>query len=250
MNSKMRLFASLLVFSLVQLSSSSFAATKSYDASKANGTPGDGILATTTLCPPVQTTLEEWEGHAILEDDGAGSVSLNNTSQLTRLTDLGPDQLAVALGPGAFIFVDQKETRTNVPPGGSVHVSAPGSGTDPGEAAVWGIVSGWSTSGGKFCVSSPIALCNTNNFAHGQTVAATLESGTYNLSTWAFDANGDFESVTPYLRAVLSGGIANGTVLQRGAFHGSSLPALPLVGFGALALSLAVIGGRSLMGKK
>jgi len=53
-----------------------------------------------------------------------------------------------------------------------------------------------------------------------------------------------------YIQRTSNGGLQNSRWNMRGAFVGSGLPALPLVGFGALALSLAVIGGRALVGKK
>jgi hypothetical protein len=240
----------LLVLAVVCLAGSSFAATKTYDSSPTNGTPGDQILSTTNLCPPVTLTPGSSFGNAVLEDDGAGSVSLDLTILDISLIDLGADQLTVTFGPGAFIFIDNRSTNTNVPPGGSVHPSVSGSGTDPGESAIWGIISGWAISGSRFCVSSPVSICNENGFAHGQTVLQITESGTYNLNTWAFDAVGDYESATPYIFRTSNGGLSNNQIRLRGAFHGSSLPALPLIGFGALALSLAVNGGRSLMGKK
>jgi len=177
-------------------------------------------------------------------------VSLETSIHSSAITDLGPDQLTATFGPGAFIFIDNRTTNTNVPSGGTVHVGSPGAGTDPGESAVWGIVSGWSLTGARFCVSSPVSICNQNGFAHGATIVPGLTSGSFNLGTWAFDTVGDYEAVAPYLTRTSNGGLSNNHTLMRGAFAGSALPALPLVGFGALALSLAVIGGRSLMGKK
>lgn len=48
-----------------------------------------------------------------------------------------------------------------------------------------------------------------------------------------------------------NGGLSNNHMLARGAFVGSALPGLPLVGFGVLAVTLVVIGGgRSIVGKK
>ena len=76
-----------------------------------------------------------------------------------------------------------------------------------------------------------------------------LASDTYDLGTWNFDAVG-YEAAQRHITRTSNGGLTNNGGNYRGAFVGASLPALPLVGFGALALSLAVIGGRSLLGKK
>jgi hypothetical protein len=246
----MRLTISIFLLTLIHAAGSASAATKAYDSSIANGQPGDSILISTTLCPPVTTTEDNIFGFAILEDDNSGFVSLNVSLQGNGQVDLGPDQLNSILGPGAFFFLDSKTSLTNVPPGGTVHVSLAGSGTDPGETAVWGIISGWSATGSTFCRSSPVVICNQNNWAHGMTVTTFVASGTYNLNTWVFDAEGDYEAVTPYLLRSSNGGLTNNLSVLRGAFHGNSLPALPLVGAAALALSLAIVGGRALSGKK
>ena len=123
------------------------------------------------------------------------------------------------------------------------------SGTAPSESVEWGVVSGFEITGRSFCLSSPITICNLNGLAHGITIPSILASDTYNLGTWNFDAVGDL-SATWIITRTSAGGLSNSQELHRGAFVGASLPALPLVGFGALALSLAVIGGRALFGKK
>ena len=242
----MRLSISLLVLTMIHVSGSASAVTKFYDSSITNGLPGDQILYSTSACPPIETTPGTEEGWAVLVDDEAGSVSLDVKQIGRTIADV---ELEAFLGPGAFVFIDIKTTNTNVPPGGSVHPSQPGGGTDPGETAVWGIVSGWSTTGAGFCISSPTSICSNAGFTHGQTISRLQDSGSYNLGTWAFDAVGDFEA-SPYIGTVANGGLTNNQIVQRGALHGAALPALPLVGLGALAVSLAVIGGRSLMGKK
>ena len=179
-----------------------------------------------------------------------GTVTLTQTQIGEALTDLGPPELQQLFGPGAFLFVDNRSTTTNVPPGGTPHVSLTGSSSDPGGTAVWGIVSGWALTGSTFCISSPVSICNQSVAAHGQTTARQIASGTYNLGTWAFDAIGNYEATEVSIDLTANGGLTNTQILLRGAFTGNHLPALPLFGVGALALSLAVIGGRSLMGKK
>ena len=59
-----------------------------------------------------------------------------------------------------------------------------------------------------------------------------------------------YSDVDAYIQRTSNGGLQNSRYDMRGMFVGASLPALPLVGFGALAVSLAVIGGRALLGRK
>ena len=120
----------------------------------------------------------------------------------------------------------------------------------PDRMIEWGVTSGWTQTGRNFCLSSPVTICNEAGFAHGATVAPVLPSDTYNLGTWNFEGAGDYANEQSYIQRTSNGGLQNSRYDMKGAFQGASLPALPLVGFGALALSLAVIGGRAVLGKK
>ena len=124
------------------------------------------------------------------------------------------------------------------------------SSTAPGASTEWGILSGWSATGYRFCVSSPVGICNNAGFTHGVTVPSIVNSDTYDLGTWSFDAVGDYENAAPYVFSTANGGIQNIRYALRGSFVGASLPALPLVGFGALAASLAVVGVRATLGRR
>ena len=249
----MRIHAALIAAVTLSLAGSAQAVTKLYDSTATNGSPHDFINTATNLCPPVQTSPGYMEGFTQITDDGLGTVTLDELNvTITNLIDLGPDQLVTTFGPGAFIFIDSKTTSNGSPlVSNTSGVGAHGpSGTDPGDTAEWGVLSGWSSTGSNFCLSSPVAICNQAGFAHGQTVLPVPPSTTYNLGTWNFDAEGDYAIDTPYVQRTSNGGLQNSSYNLRGNFVGDALPALPLLGFGALALSLAVIGGRSLMGKK
>ena len=237
----------------VLLTSSAQAAVKFYDSSITNGEPTDTFAKFTVLCPPIQTNIDGLQGYHSITDDGTGTVTLNEFVTVNAgFFDSGPESFVPFFGPGAFFFLQQFNTTTLSP----AHVSntsgvgAHGpSSTAPGATAEWGIVSGFAKTGFTFCISSPIDACNENNFAHGATIPATANSTTYNLGTWSFDALGDLNA-SPYIEVTSTGGQTNNTIVIQGAFHGSALPALPLIGFGALAVALAVIGGRALMAKK
>jgi len=250
----MRVVRMLLFLGLICAASAAPAAVKYYDSSKKNGAAGDSRLTATNLCPPVQTTPADLQGFYQLLDDGLGTVTLQQFNDVSiNLIDLGPDQLTLTFGPGSFVFIDNNHTQTISAPHVSTTSNIGGhgaSGTGPSETTEWGLVSGFQITGARFCISSPVSICDQNGFAHGQTIVPTLNSDTYNLGTWSFDADGDFESDQYIIFRTSNGGLSNNQSLFRGAFVGASLPALPLIGFGALALSLAVIGGRSLVGKK
>jgi hypothetical protein len=251
---EMRTLTAFVLCAGLVAAGSAQAAIKFYNGSANNGTPGDSIVAATNLCPPAQTTVGDLENFVELLDDNTGTVTLQSLEHpANTVINLGPDQLTMTFGPGAFVFINNLSTTSLSGPhvSNTTGIGAHGpSGTDPGESTEWGIVSGWQITGGRFCVSSPPGICDENGFAHGQTDIAIIESPTYDLGTWNFDAEGDYEAEQFYVFRTSNGGLSNNQRRWRGAFQGASLPALPLVGFGALALGLAVIGGRALTGRK
>jgi hypothetical protein len=251
----MRRLSHLLIAAVtLGLAGSAQAAVKFYSSDLANGTPTDQKRISINICPPIVITPDSLGGYRKILDDGLGTVTLDEyVSTSANLTDLTADILTPVFGPGAFIFIDN--VSTNSITGSSVSntsgIGAHGpSSTAPGQTAEWGIVSGFGLTGTQYCVSSPVAICNENGFAHGATITPVNPSTTYDLGTWNFDAVGDLQAESYYLTRTSNGGLSNNHVLVEGALMGASLPALPLIGFGALALGLAVLGGRALLGKK
>jgi hypothetical protein len=244
----------LITAAAVCVAGSASAAVKAYDSSNENGVAGDVLNTAPNLCPPVQTRPGTVEGFAILDDAGAGTVTLTDLNVITTFFgDLGPDQLTITFGPGAFVFIDARASQTPAAAqlSNTRGIGAHGpSGTAPGETAEWGILSAWTATGFRFCVSSPIGICNNAGFVHGVTVDSIVNSDTYDLGTWNFDAVGDFSNEAPYIFSTANGGLQNIRYVLRGSFSGASLPAVPLLGFGALALSLVVVGTRALLGRK
>jgi hypothetical protein len=248
-----RWFVLVMVFGFA---GSAQAAIKLYDSSADNGIPGDAFLNRQDGMggtESVYTIGGDGLGHAELRDDGLGTVTLQEYFESGRtVADLTNNELVPIFGPGAFIFIDTgRSTIIQFP-----HVSnttgigthGP-SGTDPLESTEWGVVSGWVATGYAFCIASPTAVCTNAEYAHGMTVTVSIESPTYDLGTWTFDAEGDYDG-SPYILRTTSGGLTNNGNVPRGALHGSSLPALPVVGFGALAVSLVVMGARAMRGRK
>jgi hypothetical protein len=78
-------------------------------------------------------------------------------------------------------------------------------------------------------------------YGFAPTTFPVLPSASYDLGTWNFDAEGDYEAAQAYIFRTSNGGLANLQQLLRGAFVGASLPALPLLGFAALAAGLVGI---------
>jgi len=243
----MRATLGILCLAAAAIAAPASAVVKAYDSTPPNGVAGDEFGYTTTLCPPIQVTPGSLPGNYKLDDTGGGTVTISDFN-LRRIVDvnIGPGGLTVVFGPGAYVFVDSDSTTS--PALGTTH---PGS-TAPGGTVDWGVLSGWTRSGQAFCISSPVTICTGGaQVPHGATTPTPPpNSPTYDLGTWAFDAEGDFAALSNYINQTNNGGTSNRQFLLRGSFVGGSIPALPAFGAGALALGLVVAGARSALRKK
>ena len=238
----------ILTAALVSLASPALAVVKVYDASQDNGTAGTSFQYSTTLCPPIDPTPNVVGGSHTLIDDGLGTVTMSQF-ELTHIvyTDLGTDSLTAVFGPGSFVFVSATPTN-NI---STLPVTVSGDTSPSGGGVAWGIIGGFTNTGIAFCASSPQTICTLGAMVpHGITSPlGPINSPTYDLGTWSFDAEGDL-SASQYINRTSNGGTANGQRLITGSYVGSSLPALPLIGAAALALGLVVAGSRSVLRKK
>ena len=123
--------------------------------------------------------------------------------------------------------------------------------TAPGGTVAWGLISSWSQTGSGFCISSPQTICTGGSMLpHGITTPLSGDlSPTFDLGTWTFDAEGDMAAAGNWIHQTNNGGSSNRQRLIKGAYVGASIPALPLIGAGALALGLLVAGTRSVLRK-
>ena len=186
------------------------------------------------------------QGQFEVTDTGGGAPTLSGF-EMHAITQVDFPNITV-FGPGGYVFIDATPTieLTALPYTGTGSAAAGGS-------VAWGLISGWKTTGKGFCKSSPVTICSTGALlAHGMTSALQPPgSNTYDLGTWDFStATGDLEARNFYINLTNNGGTSNRQRLIRGTLQGTTLPALPLVGAGALALGLLVAGTRSVMRKK
>jgi hypothetical protein len=208
-----------------------------FEESPIFGTSNFGILRTSNLSPSVQPTPGAPDFlQVVLEDLDGGIVTIVNyetgsdANSTTNLTGFA--------GPGGFIFIRSSARGTQVP--GQTGAGSTTSSID------WGVLTGWSATGGSFCNSSPPFVCTFAAFQEDMTIPAVVNSSTYDIGTWTFDSTGDFDA-TRYVTATHNPATTNILSFLDGKLFGTTLPALPIGGFGALALGLLVVGGRSLM---
>ena len=232
------------VLSVALVPATASAVLKAYDSTAIGG--NDYILRAPNLSPTVIPTPGQLQyGNFVFDDDGAGTVTVDffefgsGNSTTTNLTGFA--------GPGSFIFT--RNANTFKPAIGTFAGGVSGDTSPGGSGIDWGLLTGWSSSGGFFCNSSPPFVCTFAGRAEDMTIPGFIPSSTYDIGTWSFDSSGDFVA-TPYIDQTNNGGVGNSTYLLRGKLFGSTLPALPLLGFGALAVSLLVIGGRAVLKDK
>jgi hypothetical protein len=226
----------LIALSLV-VSAPAFAAQSGYDSASIGG--GDYQLRAPTITPSVRVSAGLLSGAAyLLEDDAGGTVTgtqldvYTSNSSTTNITGF------MGAPPGGYIFTRGRTT-----------FGWAGGQTAPGSVATsidWGVLTGFGATGEAFCRSTPPFVCTFAQRTEDGSQPSPIGSTTYDIGTWNFDAAGDFEA-SPYYDQTNNGGIGNSLYTLRGQFFGSSLPAMPLVGFGALALGLAVVGARTAM---
>ena len=244
----MQLRSWILAAALVAIATPALGVVKVYNSTPPNGEPGDRFQFSTTLCPPIQVTPGQVFGVKRIDDTGGGTVTMTEATVVEfTLVDFGPDQLTAVFGPGSFVFVNATPTNsvTGVP------VTVAGS-TAPSGTVAWGLISGWTSTGVGFCIASPQTICTGGSMIpHGITSPlAPIPSPTYDLGTWSFDAEGDFAALSNYIIQTNNGGTANRQRFLRGSYVGAGVPALPLIGAGALAIGLLAMGTRSVMRKK
>ena len=226
----------LAACALIGFSEPAQSSVRIYNSSQSGGAPGDIVLYVVAACSPVMVTPGALEGHAALIDASAGTVTLDTLAiEQNVLFDI--DTTAV-FGPGAFFFATQAQS--DRPLGNQTGTGS----TAPLSSITWGVLSGWSSTGLSFCMASPAAVCANNGYLHGATVRPIPQSPTYDLGTWSFDEVGDY-SATAYVAQTANGGESNVQWVLRGSYAGASVPALPIIGFGALAAGLLVAGTRA-----
>ena len=203
------------------------AALKKYDVR------GTTLTHFITASPEVERTFPDPKDPdvAVIDESGASPV----LKKLLYLSDNHRTIIFPQLS-GGFVFFSLK-----ISEGPEANQTGTGS---TASSITWGLATGWTLTGGQWCNSVPSYICTLGNVVSEATVDPFLESTAFDIGTWTFHGTGfratpqvNFTTVDP----------GNSMRIIRGALaQDGTVPAVPLVGIGAVGASLIAMAWSAL----
>jgi hypothetical protein len=109
---------------------------------------------------------------------------------------------------------------------------------------VWPILTGWTITGATFCHADPAFICSLAVGENLGSVDPDLRSTFYDIGPWTFHGTGFTSNPFVFFTSTTQG---NSQILLKGALDpNATVPALPLLGVGALGASLFAMGVAAL----
>lgn len=197
------------------------------------GVRASSILAYSGTSPELDflTTNARQGSRAVIDDDGgSGSPTLQ---KLVRAVG-GVSRTTSVPALSGFIW-----TKSGTREGPTTDQLGAGS---VGGSIAWGFMDSWAISGGQFCNSVPSSICDLATREDDETVAPTLLSSKYDMHSWNFHGTGFVAE--PYIEQTSKvNNFGNIQIILRGPLDpNGTVPALPLVGIGAVGLSVFAMG--------
>ena len=179
-------------------------------------------------------------GPGLIDDSGANPI-------LRKLVQVGRGGGRTTLVPGltnGFIWFNGFTEQGPAPD------QAGQGSTDAGSSINWGNLSGWTITGGTYCHANPAYICGLAAAVDEETVATAFLSGNYDIGTWTFHGTG-FDMALPYVNRTAKNNLGNSMTFLRGApDQDGTVPALPLLGIGAVGVSVFAMGVASIRRRK
>ncbi len=178
----------------------------------------------------------ETRSRGLIDDHGDGSPVLKTLRLVQEVETSFPVSIVSYSG---FIFLSMLSEQ-----GPKKGLTFTGTGSAASSIA-WGLVTGWTVTGGFYCHSSPTYICTYTGVPDLMTMDPMLPSPFYDLGTWTFHGTG-FTSV-PFVQRVAaptSLSMGNAQYWLKGRLSGGFVPALPLLGVALLGASLLFAGAR------
>ena len=170
-----------------------------------------------------------------IDETGADPV----LKRMVWITGGGGETIIVPTLSGGFIWINTESTQGPSP-------DQVGTGSTS-SSITWGDVAGWTITGGTFCHAAPSYVCSFALVAHDATADPPFNSTHYDIGTWTFHGTG-FTANTEagWIYFTSTSGIGNQMILLRGAQRqDGTVPALPLLGIGAVGVSVLAMGVAS-----
>ncbi len=180
--------------------------------------------------PRVEFRSAVGPGVALIDDDGSGNPVLKKL----LLIDGGNGRTVQVPCLGCKFWF--KHTTREGPSPGQQGAGGIASTID------WGTLSDWTLTGGTYCRAVPTYLCGYASALNLGTVDSEVYSDEYDLGTWTFHGTG-FTGNGYIYRTAVEGGLGNLLWFLRGAkVKDGTVPALPLLGVGAVAVGVFALG--------
>lgn len=203
---------------------------------------GPSLIHYDNTSPEVSTVDSQHNpGEVVLIDETGPSPVLKKLLSVAGSLDNTGVTVVVPQLSGGFIFIRQRSSAGPAPDQ---------SGTGSTASSInWGNVTGWTLTGGTFCHAIPSYICNLAARVELETVPPPLNSTNYDFGTWTFHGTGF--SLGEYISRTSTDATGNSQVVFRGSLRADgTVPALPLLGIGAVGISVIAMGAASARRRK
>jgi hypothetical protein len=187
--------------------------------------------------PKVELRSSSGTGVGLIDESGASPV----LTKLVLTTGGGGRTTLVPSLTNGFIWYNQASKEG--PSNGQV-----GAGTT-GTNIVWGNLTGWTITGGTYCHAVPSYICDYAVAEEQATVTPDFLSNNYDIGTWTFHGTGFLD--VGYINRTGKTGLGNLQWFLIGIDkNDGTVPALPLLGIGAVGVSVFAMGVASIRRRK
>lgn len=217
---------------LITAACATLCATSTQGALKKYEVRSVGIQEFEDTSPQINIQPGQGIGTAVVDNDGGSG---NPLLKKLALIGAGAGQTVDLPGLSGFIYLKTRSKSGPAP-------NQTGTG-DVSSAIDWGIVTGWTITGGSFCNSVPATICDRAMIQDDETVPPALISNRFDLHEWTFHGTG-FTSI-PFLSFTSNNGVTFGntqTWLRGPLSQDGTVPALPLLGIAIVGMSVVTLG--------
>ena len=177
-------------------------------------------------------------GFAVMDESGSNPVLKKMKNIYASTTTVIAPSLS-----GGFIFL-----RTQIREGPANNIQGTGASSS---TIQWNTLTGWTSTGGNWCNANPTYICTLANRVQEETTDPVLYSNFLDVGPWVFHGTGWTDSDGYIARTATTGNNGNLYRYWRGSERqDGTVPALPLLGVGAVGLSVFALALSSFRGRR